>query len=56
MSSDAARALQSLPSLRGRRVVLRRVQERDIEDRLAAGRDAEAVRMVRATKARHGYL
>lgn len=34
-----------LPVLHGRRVLVRRVEERDRRDRLAAGRDAEAVRM-----------
>jgi [ribosomal protein S5]-alanine N-acetyltransferase len=34
-----------IPILRGRLVLLRRVEERDKEDRLAAGQDAEAVRM-----------
>jgi RimJ/RimL family protein N-acetyltransferase len=37
--------LSDPPSLRGRRVLLRRVEKRDRSDRLAAGRDAEAVRM-----------
>jgi RimJ/RimL family protein N-acetyltransferase len=32
-------------TIRGTRILLRRVQERDKRDRLAAGRDAEAVRM-----------
>jgi RimJ/RimL family protein N-acetyltransferase len=36
---------EELPVLRGRRVLLRRVEERDKRDRLASGRDAEAVRM-----------
>ena len=33
------------PTLRGRRVVLRRIEERDKQDRLTAGNDADAVRM-----------
>jgi ribosomal-protein-alanine N-acetyltransferase len=34
-----------VPVLRGSRVLLRRVEERDMRDQLASGHDAEAVRM-----------